>query len=85
MRRIARRFLCDKPVKWLLCLHEQTFDGQRTASGFAVSCPRYRVDRIGGFPYPIEAGFYNRGCDKMNAVDSGYLFYRQEFLRRINT
>ena len=32
-------FLCDKPGKRLPCLHEQTFAGQRTANGFAVSCP----------------------------------------------
>lgn len=25
-------FLSDKPVKWLLCSREQTFDGQRTVS-----------------------------------------------------
>ena len=30
-------FLCDKSGKRLPCLHEQSFDGQRTANGFAVS------------------------------------------------
>ena len=48
-------FLCDKPGKRLPCLHEQAFAGQRTANGFAVSCPWYRGDR--GkilFLYPIQ-------------------------------
>ena len=31
--------LCDRPCKRLPCLHEQAFAGQRTADGFAVSCP----------------------------------------------
>ena len=30
-------FLCDKPGKRLPCLHEQSFDGRRTANGIAVS------------------------------------------------
>ncbi len=44
--------LCDRPCKRLPCLHEQAFAGQRTADGFAVSCPldRGRTRKI-SFPY----------------------------------
>ena len=52
--------MCDKPGKRLPCLHEQTFAGQRTANGFAVSCPRdahphgaagYDREEIGSFAF----------------------------------
>jgi hypothetical protein len=33
-------FLCDTPGRRTPCLHERAFAGQRTANGFAVSCPR---------------------------------------------
>ena len=40
----ASSVLCDRPFKRLPCLREQAFAGQRTADGFAVSCP---LDRGG--------------------------------------
>lgn len=51
--------LCDRPCKRLPCLHEQAFAGQRTADGFAVSCPldrgrtRKNAEERGRFPSPI--------------------------------
>ena len=46
-------FLCDTPGGRPPCLHERASDGQRTANGFAVSCPWYRGDR-GRFSSPIR-------------------------------
>ena len=56
-------FLCDKPGNRLPCLHEQAFAGQRTANGFAVSCPWYRGDR-GRKSSPIRS-------DELNETRAG--------------
>lgn len=63
MRRIARRFLCDKPVKWLLCLHEQTFDGQVQRAAM-LRTGRNRVNRVGrwNLPYSIMEILQGRRC-----------------------
>ena len=50
-------FLCDTPGRRTPCLHERAFAGQRTANGFAVSCPRYRMDRIGVRNLPLSDSF----------------------------
>ena len=50
-------FLCDTPGRRTPCLHERAFAGQQTANGFAVSCPRYRMDRIGVRNLPLSDSF----------------------------
>lgn len=47
------RFLRDKPCKRLLCLHEQTFAGQRTANSLTVNWCGIASDREGLLSYPI--------------------------------
>ena len=41
-RAFRRQFLRDTAGKWPPCLHERTFDSQRTSSGCAARCP-FRV------------------------------------------
>lgn len=43
--KICSGFLRDTPGKWLPCLHEQTFDGQRSSS--SLCCEMSEVSRIG--------------------------------------
>ena len=38
-------FCVSAPGKQPPCWHERVFAGQRTANGFAASCPQYRGDR----------------------------------------
>ena len=42
LHKAAAVLLRDTPGKRMPCLHGQAFAGQRTATGFAWSCPQYR-------------------------------------------
>ena len=41
-------FLRDTPGRRTPCLHERAFAGQRTANGFAVSCPAISCGSVRG-------------------------------------
>ena len=60
-------------------MHERTFAGQRTANGIAVSCPRYRGDRIGEYasPYPITGKY-------KSALEPYRRAWRREWKKNMN-